>query len=57
MLLIANQRRWEGHLIKIEDASLQTQLFYGKLSLAEWVDYSPRSRTQGSIPGRVIPKT
>ena len=49
MLIIRNQMRWAGHLVRMDDARLPKQIFYGELKDGKRPQQKPKKRFKDTI--------
>ena len=48
-IVLRNQMRWAGHLVRMDDARLPKRLFYGELSIGRRPQHKPRKRFKDCV--------
>ena len=53
VMVVKNQMRWAGHLVRMDDTRLPKRLFYGELSSGKRPQHKPRKRFRDSVKGNL----
>ena len=48
-IVVRNQMRWAGHLVRMDDSRLPKQLFYGELSSGKRSQHKPKKRFKDNV--------